>query len=609
MFILIPLVKASDASPSMAVYFSPTSAEDEASPYQVFTKFVAGAKTSLHVAAYDFNMKTLADLLVEKKRQGVYVELLLEKNNYFKLSSREALSTLAKNGIKIIKDARSGLMHNKYIVRDGKSVLTGSLNFTHNGFFHNYNDLLIIHSQDLAEAYLKNYIMLTDKYHRRKYGKNYRQITRSIKINETESVLPLFSLGVDNITDHLSREISQTRQQINFLIFAFSSRKISGYFEKQLLKQVKVRGIFDDSFETVNITKSWQAVPFQALWKKGADVKYDNEANRVHHKLMLLDKRKVITGSFNFSLNAIRNNNENLLIIDSKKLNAQYQKRFEEIWKKSPNQTEFEKYIILRNRNKTKLNYQQYLIHLMKENQKKLPKIGDDFTGKLVRINSANEMVVKLSNSGATIHFFLSGLEIPQLGIAQYHQEPQFTLTKEMVILMGAQRRVRGRVLEIRRNQYWGILTLERDNLAGLERPRTLNERILENGLAWLEESDEEKILSFAPPLWNGMKQALKKAKQAKKILWGDYALKESPEAFKNNLEKLLIKMALKEKRYCEASYRENYLIGNRKTKRVYLPYSSYHYAHLKDLTNERLIFFLNKENALLAGYEIVWDQ
>ena len=177
------------------------------------------------------------------------MEILIEKNNYSRLASMEALTTLEKNGIKIIKDQRSGLMHNKYVIRDEESVLTGSLNFTHNDFFHNYNDLLIIDDSDLAREYLKNYVMLTAKYHKRRYGKKYSQRTKTIKLNEEESVIPLFSFQGDDILNHLSEKINDSRRQINFLIFVFSSKEISNYIEKRLFKKVKVRGVFDDSFE------------------------------------------------------------------------------------------------------------------------------------------------------------------------------------------------------------------------------------------------------------------------------------------------------------------------------------------------------------------------
>ena len=321
---------------------------------------------------------------------------------------------------------------------------------------------------------------------------------------------------------------------------------------------------------------------------------------------MLLDDEKVITGSFNFSKNAIKNNNENLLIIHSKKLNQTYQKRFKDIWKKYPNQTTFEKYILLRNRKKTNLSYKQYLIHLEKENQKKMPKEGEAFKGKIVRVNAANEVIVQLFEGGElgskSIHFALSGLAVPQKGILAYNQEPQFTLTREMVILMAAQEEVKGLVVKIRNGNYHGILRIENDD-------KTLNQRILEEGLAWLREDDKQIVLQLSPLTWKKMTRAFEGAKRDKKTLWGSYGLKESPETFQNNLEKILISMALKEKQYSEPSYERNYLIGNRKTKRVYLPYSSHYFIALKDLTDDKLIFFSNRENALLAGYEIALDQ
>jgi phosphatidylserine/phosphatidylglycerophosphate/cardiolipin synthase-like enzyme len=53
--------------------------------------------------------------------------------------------------------------------------------------------------------------------------------------------------------------------------------------------------------------------------------------------VFIIDGKTVVTGSFNFSSNANENNDENLLIIDSPELAAQYAAEFERVYAQARN--------------------------------------------------------------------------------------------------------------------------------------------------------------------------------------------------------------------------------------------------------------------------------
>ncbi len=52
----------------------------------------------------------------------------------------------------------------------------------------------------------------------------------------------------------------------------------------------------------------------------------------MHHKVIILDRRYVITGSFNFSNSADQSNDENLIIIDDPVLAQLFIDEFELRW-------------------------------------------------------------------------------------------------------------------------------------------------------------------------------------------------------------------------------------------------------------------------------------
>lgn len=54
----------------------------------------------------------------------------------------------------------------------------------------------------------------------------------------------------------------------------------------------------------------------------------------MHHKFLVVDSRILITGSFNWTRQAIVGNNENLIVTTNAKLVPLYQREFEKLWTK-----------------------------------------------------------------------------------------------------------------------------------------------------------------------------------------------------------------------------------------------------------------------------------
>ena len=60
-------------------------------------------------------------------------------------------------GIPVRIDAKHAIAHNKIMVIDGETVITGSFNFTKNAEEHNAGNLLAIRDATLAEQYVANW--------------------------------------------------------------------------------------------------------------------------------------------------------------------------------------------------------------------------------------------------------------------------------------------------------------------------------------------------------------------------------------------------------------------------------------------------------------------
>jgi phosphatidylserine/phosphatidylglycerophosphate/cardiolipin synthase-like enzyme len=113
------------------------------------------ARDSVLVQAYSFTSAPIAKALVDAHRRGVKVQVTLDKSQR---TERYNSATFLKNaGIPTFIDDKHAIAHNKVMVIDGGTVITGSFNFTKAAEENNAENLLVIHDASLAGKYAKNW--------------------------------------------------------------------------------------------------------------------------------------------------------------------------------------------------------------------------------------------------------------------------------------------------------------------------------------------------------------------------------------------------------------------------------------------------------------------
>ena len=130
------------------------------------------AKKELLVAVYAFTNDELAGALVQAKKRGVAVQVVIDrdfdartdnsKGKFFeanKIPLRRLSGTKSKS---LERDA--GLMHQKFAVIDRKTVFTGSYNWTHSAETANDENLLLFRDAGpLAEEYRQAFLRLWER--------------------------------------------------------------------------------------------------------------------------------------------------------------------------------------------------------------------------------------------------------------------------------------------------------------------------------------------------------------------------------------------------------------------------------------------------------------
>jgi len=133
-------------------------------------------------------------------------------------------------------------------------------------------------------------------------------------------------------THTLVNSLKQAKQSIAVQAYSFTSFKIAKALVQAKQRGVEVRVILDKTWLDDKKQDSRSRAAILYMYKHEVPLWVDYEPSIAHNKVMIIDGKQVITGSFNFTNSAEKRNAENVLIIDSPVLAEQYlqnwQKRF-----------------------------------------------------------------------------------------------------------------------------------------------------------------------------------------------------------------------------------------------------------------------------------------
>jgi phosphatidylserine/phosphatidylglycerophosphate/cardiolipin synthase-like enzyme len=117
---------------------------------------ITAARSEVLVMAYSFSCPDIANALISAAHRGVQVVVLLDRSNETETYSE--LGDLGRHGVEVWIDACHAIAHNKVIVIDRRTVVTGSFNFTRQAEHENAENLLVLRNHyALAVRYRDNF--------------------------------------------------------------------------------------------------------------------------------------------------------------------------------------------------------------------------------------------------------------------------------------------------------------------------------------------------------------------------------------------------------------------------------------------------------------------
>jgi len=236
-------------------------------------------------------------------------------NNTKDQSVQRAIGKVKGAGIPIVGDNRQPIMHNKFVVRDGDTVWTGSWNFTSGDTYRLNNNAVIIHSPQVAQNFGAEFEkMFVD----RKFGPSKPKGVPNPRVTVGSTTIETLFSPQEDPDEKLLQYVGAAKSKIDFLAFSFTDDKLGKAVMERAKAGVKVRGVFET---TGSETKYSEYGPMKAA---GLEVYQDGNPYVLHHKVFVIDDRITVFGSYNFSDNAATSNDENMLIVDDPALSASF---------------------------------------------------------------------------------------------------------------------------------------------------------------------------------------------------------------------------------------------------------------------------------------------
>ncbi len=309
-------------------------------------RFCAEARKTLHIAIYNVRLEPaiasiLGAVLLERARAGVDVRIVHDESEPddgvlrrgdVKLPSTRTriVELLAGQSWRVqIRGVRgSALMHDKFVVRDaggrGAAVWTGSANFTTDAWTGQENNIVIVHSNDVASSYEDAF---EDLWRTQRIAGTGADAQGRMSVSG-RLVEVLFSPGGrgDAIAQKIAQVVEGARRRVLIASMVVSSRVIL----EALLharRRVTVAGIVDGASmrnvirslgaagdDRAGMTKSLMRSLVAKRSTPYDPTHPDAPLNFMHNKVVVADDL-VVTGSYNFSKHAGMNA-ENVLVID-----------------------------------------------------------------------------------------------------------------------------------------------------------------------------------------------------------------------------------------------------------------------------------------------------
>jgi phosphatidylserine/phosphatidylglycerophosphate/cardiolipin synthase-like enzyme len=287
---------------------------------------INAARTSIHIASFEFDLKPVAEALIAAHQRGVDVRWVTDDENGLAADTEPGhgqFAMLRNAGIEVRSDNRTALMHNKFWIFDDQILWTGSTNITKNGIFVQDNNTIVFSSPELAAIYEREFEEMWDGQFGPKSPSQLDQ--QSLVLNGTP-IEVIFTSEDPALETKIIPLVRSARSSIRFLAFSFTDYPLAQAMIERAQQGVNVSGVMDKT------QSGGEGSELATLFCGNIPVRQDGNPQFMHSKVIIVDDRYVITGSLNFSTSAEESNDENVIILDNPDIARLYVQNFDRVY-------------------------------------------------------------------------------------------------------------------------------------------------------------------------------------------------------------------------------------------------------------------------------------
>jgi len=313
------------------------------------------ATATIDFAIMGFNRMELVLALERACDRGVKVRMVGDAGHLY----NDGYKLFRNRHIPMVVGNLNHIMHNKFMVVDGRFVIGGTANWTDTDLRHNVNNFFTIDSPAIAADFTAEFEQMFAGV----FGHNKVEIDNGRFYQVGDTLVEVWFAPNEDAMGRILELVDAAQDTVRFTIFAFTKDNLgSSYIRKQEefdryneangltdaspFEQKSIMGMIDKS----QLHSNGQYHEVYRMLGAGIPLRMDANDNskqpgdyqagggRLHSKTMVLDADGedpiVITGSFNWSASATQSNDEFLMVMKGGRIARAYAEEFQRLWGK-----------------------------------------------------------------------------------------------------------------------------------------------------------------------------------------------------------------------------------------------------------------------------------
>lgn len=331
----------------------------------VMVQLIDSAESTIDLAVMGFSYEAVVDAFIRAHDRGVQVRMVGDAGHLY----NSGYDAFDERRIPMVVGNLNHIMHDKFMVVDGRFIFCGTANWTPTDLVHNSNNFVMIDSPAVADDFTTEFEQMFGGV----FGNNKVEIDNGRVYEIGDTTVEVWFAPNEDAMGRILEYVDAAQESIRFTIFAFTKDQVgSAFIRKQgefNAAEMAERGLDPDDPESlasllsldyserrsiagvIDRSQLHSNGQYHEVYRLlGAQIPMRLDANdnglqpgdyqagggRLHSKTMVIDadgeEPLVITGSFNWSSSATVSNDEYLLVLKGERVANLFDVYFEELW-------------------------------------------------------------------------------------------------------------------------------------------------------------------------------------------------------------------------------------------------------------------------------------